>query len=892
MRSRARPRPPLSWCARTAGWLAPLSLALGVPACGDDGGGTATDSASAGPTTNGATTGDGTSETGSTSEGATSEGTGSTSDTGTEEFCLADPPPEALRRPGPQDGGPALAVGGRALTPAGPNTILDGFPSGVAVHPLGNVVYISSTGREDRRLYVLDLETQAIVQDLDRGESFYGLELAPDGGRLYATGGASDLLEYYDLEVDGTATKAGEVNVTGYPSGLALSPDGALLWVGTFEASRIVELETATMTEVRTFVLPHPVWDVVHASGPGELYASDLGGEGIAVVDLATGEVTDELELPTSPAGMVVDPAGARVWAAVSGADRVAAIDTSTHEVVLEAPVAELDYVDMEGAPLANSNVNALSYDDVMDRVYVTRGADNAVSVLDGTTLELLGAIPASWYPSGVALSPDASTLVIAEGKGGGVGPNDGESAKQRWRGSVTFVDLPGLDLADATDTVTESFSRPVDVFPFECDDFPIPTRPEQTSPIEHVVLIVKENKTFDCVFGDLDPNELDVDVDPSLLRWGETITPNLHELARRYTISDSFFAEAPNSNSGHLYLTATHLTEFAERVYLEDGDLAIDEGYPILPAALPDVGNFFTHLMDHDVDLRVYGEIVGMLAESKTGKGSVFQHSDAGFPGGTFVNYDIKDEDKALYVAGRIQSGYLASFTYLLLPNDHTVGTTAGKPTPESMVADNDYAVGLIVDAVSKSPFWESSAIFIVQDDPQGCDDHVDALRAFAIVVSPWARRGYVSHAHASFLSVFATLERVLGVPPLGRPDAAAAPLWDMFTPDADFTPYDVIPRQHPEETNSVYTPGATRSAKMDFSGPDLEPELGPLLDAYRLWRLGSITRAEAERRIAAPRLTAAQREALEEEAREEREEYEEALEAVLELEMLGERR
>lgn len=821
---------------------------------------------------------------GPTTDGETTDGETSESDTG-DDFCLAQPPPEALLRPGVNNDGTVLTVGGRELKPAGPSVVLEGFPTGVAVHPIGDVAYISSTGRSDRRLFVLDMATREVIQDIDRGESFYGLELAPDGSRIYGTGGASDRVEYYDVEIDGTVTKAGEVEINGYPSGMAISPDGSLLWVGLMESDAVVEIDTTTMTQVRTFNLNHVVWDVVYASESGELYASDIAGDGIAVIDTATGEVVENLEIPTSPAGMAVNPEGSRVWAAISGSDIVVAIDTATRQVVAEAHVAELDYVDIEGDPLANSNVNALSFDPVSNRLYVTRGADNAVSVLDGDSLELLGAIPASWYPAGVALSPDLQTLVIAEGKGGGTGPNEGKGAKERFRGSVTFVDLPSLDLTESTDQVKANFARPMEVFPFECEDFPIPTSPDQVSSIEHVILIVKENKTFDCVFGDLDPNEFDVDIDPSLVRWGQMITPNQHELARQFTLSDSFFAEAPNSNTGHLWLTATHLTEYAERVYLEGNDLAANDSYPISEGATPDVGNFFTHLLDLDIDIRVYGEIVGMLAESKTGKGNVFQYSDASYPGGTFTNYDVKDEDKALYVASKIQSGQLASFTYLLLPNDHTVGTEQGKPTPESMVADNDYAVGIVIDALSKSPYWEKSAVFIVQDDPQGCEDHVDALRAFIMVVSPWARRGYVSHVHTSFLSVFATIERIFGIPPLGRPDASAAPMWDFFTPNPDFTPYDALPRLVPEELNSSHTPGASRSANMDFRGPDRNPELGTVLDAYRLWRMGRISKHEAEDRIAAPNLSAQQREELEEEAREELEEFEAAVEAYTEL-------
>lgn len=201
--------------------------------------------------------------------------------------------------------------------------------------------------------------------------------------------------------------------------------------------------------------------------------------------------------------------------------------------------------------------------------------------------------------------------------------------------------------------------------------------------------------------------------------------------------------------------------------------------------------------------------------------------------------------------------------FTYVLLPNDHTNGTVPGTPTPESMVADNDYAMGLLIDAISHSPYWPFTAIFVVEDDPQGSEDHVDAHRSILHVISPWARRGYVSHAQTSWLSVFATLERILGVPPVGRPDAAAAPLYDFFTTTPDFTPYDARERLHPRELNGETTVGADRSREMDFRSPDRNPDLGALVRAYRAWRRGEIERDEAERRI-----ERAAREALHEDA------------------------
>jgi DNA-binding beta-propeller fold protein YncE len=792
--------------------------------------------------------------------------------------CMPQPPPEAMLRPGDNPDGTRLAIGGRALNPAGPSVVVEGFPSTVVPHPDGSVVYVLSASSDDRRLFVLDVATREVLQDLERDEVFYGLAIAPDGSTVYAAAGRAGRVEAFEVQDDRTLMPTATVDAEGYLAGLALSDDGAHLWVGVIDRSRLYEIETETMTVSRTIETETPVWDIVHLPARGELYYSDLGGERVDVVDLEAGVPAAYIDVPTSPAGLLASPDGARVWAAVSGSDVVAAFDTDTREVLSWVHAAEadadFDLATDEGDPLPNSNVNALAWDTEAERLYVSRGADNAVSVLNADASELLGVIPASAYPSDVVVVPGTRTLAITEGKGGGSGPGGG--AKNRMKGSVTFVDLAGLDLEAATEEARESFLRPREVFPFVCDGpFPIPTREGDVSPIEHVILIVKENKTFDCVFGDLDAyDDQGVIRDPERTEWGQRVTPNQHKLAVEFAISDNFYTETPNSDTGHTFLTAAHLTEYAERIWLEDVRSGRFGAFPTLEPAIPDQGNWFTHLIDNDIEPRIYGEIVGMFARSKLGRGTAFMRSDPSYPGGVFTNYAVTDEEKVRYVLSRIEEGELARFTFLLLPNDHTNGTRPGFPTPESMIADNDYATGLFIEGLSRSPFWPKSAVFIVQDDPQGCSDSVDALRSALLVVSPWARRNYLSQVNASFISVFATMERILGVPPLGRGSAAASPLWDMFSATPDFTPFVSEPRI-PAEFNLDHYPGAERSLEMDFRSPDREPELPTLLSAYRAWRLGRISLEEANRRIEDPdrdpRLTAERKEELEEEAEEE---------------------
>jgi hypothetical protein len=373
--------------------------------------------------------------------------------------------------------------------------------------------------------------------------------------------------------------------------------------------------------------------------------------------------------------------------------------------------------------------------------------------------------------------------------------------------------------------------------------------RPGDYTPIEHVILVVKENKTLDCVFGDMP--DVGLDVDPSLVRWGADITPNQHAFVREFAMAGNFYDEVEDSDQGHITLTAGFMNDFVERVWVESDRSGLFDAYQVSETTNPTDGNLFTHLMDRGVSIKIYGEITGMFARAADGR-QPFTFSDRAYPGGFFFNMGVRDTDRAEYLIRKAELGQLARFSFVLLPNDHTGGTTPGNPTPEAQVADNDFAIGRLVEGLSQTDYWGKTAIFVVEDDPQGCEDHVDSHRVFAFVLSPWAKRGYVSLVNYSFQSVFATITRILGVPPMGRPDAAASPMWDLFSGRPDYTGYTVKPRLVPEDKIlDVRTPGAEKSMRMDFSGPDRNKDLGTVLDNYRLWRTGRISREEAQRRI-----------------------------------------
>ena len=758
-------------------------------------------------------------------------------DAGDQDVPFCDPPipsAEALRPMGTLEDGTRILPEGRALRSAGQEVVVEGFPIGAVTHPTLPLAYVQNTGYAKRALQVLDLETGDIVQELERAEMFHGMALAADAGTLWTTSGDHGAIERFAVGPDGLLTWQGAVTVGGYPAGLALSPDGATLWVAQLQGNAVLSIDLATEEVSAGIPVDDGPYALLMNTPRNELWVSRYGGaDEISVIDLATGAVAGSVTVGGNPQGLAMTADGARIYAAVSDGDIVVAVDAATREVVGSAPVGEASIAGPDGAPLPASSPSALLLDEIGGRLLVARAADNAVALLDPQTLETEAAIPVAWYPTGLALTPDGQTLVVTNGKGIGAGPLTvysfgASSGKDSMKGSVSIIPLAGLDLPALTAEVESNVRRPAASFPFDCDgQFPVPAQVGGKTPIEHIVLIVRENKTYDSVLGDSGLG----DADPSLVLFGESVTPNLHKLAAQFANHDNFYSDAESSVQGHLWLTSSFVNDWVERTWLEDyrgnGGFATDA---VLPKGQPDFGTFFTHLIAHGVSFTNYGEVVGTFGEQ--GDDAVVNHTDLGFPG-LFYNTDVKDELKAQYVAKRlVEDGVFPAFVYVLLPNDHTVGLSTGALTPDSMVNDNDYATGLLVDAISHSPYWNSTAIFITQDDSQQGADHVDYHRSLLVVASPWAKHGHTSKVHTSFPSLFRTFELILGLPPMNRYDANATPLWDAFGNVADPAVYDAVPRNLADRHNGEDGSMAQRwSNQMDFSGPDRTPDLGAIL-------------------------------------------------------------
>lgn len=780
-----------------------------------------------------------------------------------------------------------------------------GFPIDLALHPSLPIAYVADETYENgsgsrcpdsgipprRGLHVVDLSTGEIRQDprsldtprptskrpiarcppvIENGvlvdgeaphDASYGLVVDSVGETLYASSGVSGYVYVYSIDETGNLTPKTSIDVGGYTAGLKLSADENTLWVvqflgdgGGVSALKPIALDrndavgnAIALNEKKGAA--YGAYAITEAAGL--LYVTGFRRGKVVVVD-PSASTTRFIDCGTNPEGIVTD--GKRLFVAMSDEDAVGVIRAG------DASQQSCDRVPVvAGTPkpvLPGSSPSSLEVDPTMPRLYVTRATDDALSVFDigHDSLRELGAIEVGQYPT--AVRARGGRIVVTNGKGV-YGPELRTSKDCDWntqfmydptgmQGSLTVLSYDDLEpkaLEAHTRALEDSIEWPAKVAPVPCDGTsPVP-RPGRSSPIQHIVLVVRENKSYDFLLGDAEHGEGDPSLALDTIRTKDKtkkrkrLLPNLHDLANHYVHHDNFYDDSEVSMQGHGWLTSSYVNDFLERIHLEEGNGSLTGlassggGYPFadengLPAGLPGFGSFFGHLIKNKVSFTVHGEIVGAL--DRYGSEFVLDHVDLGYPG-PFFTLSETDEKRARYLCQDLAD--LPQFSYVLFPRDHTAGVSPGQDSPETMIADNDYATGLLVECLSRSPAWASTAVFIVEDDPQQGYDHVDYHRSICVVASPWAKRGAVSHVHASYPSLFRTFELILGIPPMNHLDAYATPLTDAFTNEPDFSAYTATnPEVHTKSPDACSTEQAMTS-EMDFSSPDQNENLGEVV-------------------------------------------------------------
>jgi DNA-binding beta-propeller fold protein YncE len=772
-------------------------------------------------------------------------------------------PAEASALPGHDGATSAILPGGRRVTPAGRLFALGGFPIALRLLPGDRYVVVTDDAQEDQALSVVDLEAADPLHPVVSEQSyplvrrskhtpglFYGLALTADGKRLYVSNGGYDPVDdaqplsahYNTIEVfdvggtpptlsrnDAATLKLyydnGQQRV---PTGITLSSDETLLYVANQMDNTLAILNVASGVEIGRAALPGVgAYDVAVDQASHTAFVSlwggdGRGGDGVVAVDVADpmAPVATVDTIPTGKAAEAELLVAGKLYVSNADADTLSIVDAASR-AVRTMPATSGMILGATPNSIAIEPAGALG----PGRIYLANAGENAVVALDLDSLSILGKVPTAWYPTAVAVRGDGS-LVIASARGLGRGPADGSAEPDYADGTLQLVARPSDDeLRAGAATVAANLERPHTLeAPLTCREgatpkFPLPAGAGMPGAIEHVFLIVRENKTYDALFGDVTGGNGKAE----LTLFGEAVTPNAHALASSFVLLDNFYSHAELSVQGHEWTTGCIANDYTEKSWSHSDDYgrayipAVPWGPPstLSRLATPGSGSIWHHLDVAGVPYHNYGEI------ANTGDAQI--QADSGFPG-VFFNTSISDNEKVDYVVENLKDKRLKPepFVYLLLPNDHTNGTASGAQTPASMIADNDEATGRFVDALSRTELWKSSIVFVVEDDPGGTPDHVEEHRSICLVASPWVKRGYRSSTSFDLGSVYRTIELVLGVAPMNLNDGHAAAMYELFTTVPDFSPFTYVPRKTPISYNAADAPLAEEAKKVDWSQPD----------------------------------------------------------------------
>ncbi len=748
------------------------------------------------------------------------------------------------------------------------------FPLAIARSPDGQRYVLLLSGWHEQGLQVIDRATGQVLQTLAQPAGFLGLAFAPDGHSLYASGGNQDVVYRYTWAGD-TATlrdslvlemHAARAAGTRYPAGLALSPNGRWLYVAENLGDSLAVLDVTTgAVQERVPVGRYPYAVAVAPNGK-HVFVSAWGEAFVAAFTVGADgalQPAGHIAAGRHPSALLIDAAGQRLYAASASTDRVTVIDVATHTVITTLSDAP------PSGPDEGTTPNALALSDDGARLFVAEADANAIAVFDlhantrggtadnaaGSDERLLARVPTGWYPSGVLVMGDTVVALAAKGRGSSanpMGPGPGRWGSRTHPESYTLGQLHGMltttMLARADTAELARYTARV----WHANGWDDTRTLASYPPITHVVYIIKENRTYDQMLGDM----AEGDGDTSLVYFGRAVTPNHHALAARFGLFDRFFVNAEVSADGHNWSTAAYATDYVEKT--------VASNYSGRRSGYDYEGMNRDEMTDDDVNAPAhgylwdaaeragitywnFGEFVVPASEARgreaprtatfdtsqaggryvATKAHLARHTSANFPG---FDLSIPDQLRADIVLRKLASwtraGSMPQLVIVRLPNDHTSGLRAGAPTPRAAVADNDLALGRVVDALSHSPFWDSTAVFVLEDDAQNGPDHVDSHRSPLFVISPWSGGG-VSHRFANTTDVLATIAELLHLEPLSQFEQYGRPLREIWRAMPDPTPYSALtPDADLDARNPARGSGARASSRLDLSEEDRADE------------------------------------------------------------------
>ena len=783
--------------------------------------------------------------------------------------------------PGMTRAGSVLLPNGWSLKPAGRQARLGDLPVQIALHPTEPILAILHAGYGEHEVVTVSASNGRVIGRVSIPASFAGLLWSSDGKRLFVGGGFDDRIYRFDHAEGLLSTKMsveypdrklfldepnpqhgeGAKKYQRVPAGLALSHDGKTLYVAAafgHSVGRFAAESGSFQGEIALEPNSYP-YGLVLDETRKTLYVSLWSKAKVAVVSTDTFQVTGHWATEDHPNEMLLARGGKTLFVANANRNTVSVIDTDKGKAIETIGTA----IDPKAPPGSTPNSRwRLSPDESM--LFVANANTNdlaVVNVKDPGGSAPLGFIPVGWYPTSVRLARDGKTIYVANGKGASSranrdGPRPGFAGGRNpiqeyigglFQGTLSTIPMPtARQMAAYSQTVYECSpvkrGEPASVRgPQPVAGHPIPAKVGDPSPIKYVVYIVKENRTYDQVFGDMKEGN----GEPSLCLFPEAITPNHHALAREFVLLDNFYVESEVSADGHEWSMGAYATDFVERIwplgYRNDRRVPYPAEGGLDEVARPAGGYIWDKAAAKGVSYRSYGEwVTNGRTPSDPATASVKAlegHFDPMFRSFDMDYPDVKRTERFLTELAEFEkAGEMPRLVILRLPNDHTSGTSPGKWTVTSCVGDNDLALGQLVEGLSKSRFWKNLAIFVVEDDAQNGSDHVDAHRTVALAISPYIKRHSVDSTLYSTSSMLRTMELVLGLEPMSQFDAAARPMFNSFSAQPDFAAYVHRPaRVDLNARNTRRAPMADVSMRLNL---EIEDRADDLLFNEIIWK------------------------------------------------------
>jgi len=737
---------------------------------------------------------------------------------------------------------------GWGITKIGESINLGDLPLNIVISPNKKFAAVINNGQSDQSIELIEIAKNKVVDSVPIPKSWYGLTFSSDSKFLYASGGNDNIVWQYEInqnklnKIDSIILGEKWPNKIS-PTGITINRNSTKLYIVTKDNSALYIVDVRTRKVEKKFKLDGEGYQCILSPDEKNLYISCWGDNKITIFNTEKNEFVKSIKVGDHPNEMCMTNNGKYLFVANSMDNSCSVIDLTKDEVV-----ETLDAAIYPDSPVG-STTNGVALNEDGTRLYIANADNNCLAVWDVSKVghsSRLGFIPTGWYPTNLKVIN--KKLYITNGKGfyskpNPLGPNPANEKEKvvyqkgdekkpdvqyigsLFRGTLSIIPEPDAKtLSDYTKLVygNTPFKKSQMEFSEAEQNNPIPQKVGGASPIKYVFYIIKENRTYDQVLGDISKGNGDT----SLVLFGEYYTPNLHKLANDYVLFDNFYCDAEVSADGHNWSMGAYANDYLEKTWptsygRRGGDYEAEGRRKI--------ANNKQYIWDlcrkYGVSYRSYGEFIDQ------GKANIPVLENHYCP--FFTGWDMTVQDTTRYFQWQrdfdslLKAKSVPQFNVIRMGNDHTVGLKKGGFTPFACVADNDVAVGMLIEHLSQSSIWNESVVIILEDDAQNGPDHVDAHRSTLYIAGPYAKRNFVDHTPYTTSSVLRTIELILGLPPMTQYDAAATPLWRSFTNEIDATPYKFIPSNVDlNARNTAFNEWQKKSEEFNFTKEDSIPD------------------------------------------------------------------